>query len=142
GLALLLQTTLALMPIGAAVLLAWRHRRPAVRALGHATALAGGVCLAIAPAVARNVAVGVPPLAFASVTPIVFLSTNLAGYRPDVGFAADVRETARVMGDTGGRLLPVVRETLATHSGPWSYLGQLGAKLAVMWHWYELPDNT
>jgi 4-amino-4-deoxy-L-arabinose transferase-like glycosyltransferase len=139
GFALLLQASFLLLLVCAlAVLL----RREWPRFLAPAGAFVAGVGLALLPAVARNVAVDVPPLSLTTVTPVVFVLSNTAGYDPSTGFAVNTSEVARIMGTTDGRLLPVVRETLATHSGLASWLSQLWGKFAVTWHWYERPNNT
>lgn len=138
GTALLLQTTFLLL-LGAA--LALLVLRAPGRRLPQAAALACGTLLALAPAIARNVAVGVPPFALSSVGPLVFLASNTADYAPEDGFAVG-DHVGPIMSATGGEPVAVVRAALATHPGPGSVLSQLWRKVAAAWWWYEAPNNT
>ena len=141
GLALLLKSSMALLLAGTGLgllLLLRRTPRELVRATGG---LALGLGLALAPAVARNVAVGVRPLALSSVGTITFVNANAGDSRPELGFFVS-RHAAAVMGRTGGRFGPAALATLRTHPDVSSYLRQLGSKLATAWHWYELPNNS
>ncbi len=141
GTALLLQTIFALLLAGAVPLLGLRSPGPGVARAGRGAALAAGVLLALAPATARNVAVGVPPFALSSVGPLVFLAANTVGYVPEEGFGID-DHVPGIMSDSDGDATTMVRAALATHPGIGSYLGQLGRKLAAAWSWYEVPNNT
>ena len=141
GLALLLKSSAALTVAGTALLLLVLLRR-APRDLARAgLGLALGTALALAPAVARNVAVGVRPLALSSVGTITFVNANAEDARPDLGFTVS-RHAAAIMGESGGRFLPAALAALRTHPGPGSYLRQLAAKLDAAWHWYEIPNNA
>ena len=141
GAALLLQTIFALLLAGAVMLLALRSPGPGAARAGRGAALAAGVLVALAPAIARNVAVGVSPLALSSVGPLVFLAANTVDYVPEEGFGID-DHVPRILSDADGDGVAMVRAALATHPGLGSYLGQLRRKLAVAWNWYEVPNNT
>jgi hypothetical protein len=141
GVALLLQTIFLPLLAGAFLLVAVRSPgAPRARA-GRAAALALGTLLALTPAVARNVAVGVSPLALSSVGPLVFLMSNTVDYAPEEGFAVD-DHVPRILSESDGDGAAMVRGALATHPGVGSYLGQLWRKLAAAWNWYEAPNNT
>jgi hypothetical protein len=141
GAALLLQTIFAPLLAGAFLLVALRSPPPLGPRAARAAALALGTALALAPAVARNVAVGVPPLALSSVGPLVFLASNTAEYEPGDGFAFG-EQAVGVLVASGGDSAAMVRGAVATHPGLASRLRQLGRKLAVAWGWYEVPNNT
>jgi hypothetical protein len=134
GAGLLLKSSALLFSAPAVVLLA--------RRLGRGTAaLAAGALLAVAPLVARNVAVGAPPLALAGSGPHAFLYYNAADYGAFDG-AATSAFGPDVLARTGGRWIPVLRATIATHASPAGWLTLLGRKLAAFWHWLEVPDNA
>jgi len=141
GVALLLQTILALLLAGAVLLLGLRSPGPVGARARRGVALAAGVLLALAPAVARNVAVGVRPFALSSVGPLVFLAANTVGYVPEEGFGID-DHVGRILSESDGDATTMVRAALATHPGVRSYLGQLWRKLTMAWRWYEVPNNT
>jgi 4-amino-4-deoxy-L-arabinose transferase-like glycosyltransferase len=141
GLALLLQTIFAVLLAGAFLLVALRSPGPLGARAGRAAALALGTALALAPAVARNVAVGVPPLALSSVGPLVFLASNTAEFAPEDGFAFN-EAAVRILSASDGDGAAMVRGALATHDGVGGWLRQLWRKLAVAWGWYEVPNNT
>ena len=103
--------------------------------------MVAGFLLAVLPLVARNLAVGAPPLAVAASGPHAFLYYNAADYDAFGGAATSAYAPA-IMARTEGRWLPVVIETLRTHPSPLGWLRLLGAKLAACWHWLEVPDNA
>jgi hypothetical protein len=141
GLALLLKSSVALLLVGIGLGLLLALRRAPRALVRAASGFLIGTALALAPAVARNLAVGAPPLALSSVGPITFVNANAEDSRPERGFYVS-RHAAAVMGATGGRSVPAALAALRTHTGPASYERQLGAKLATAWHWYELPNNS
>ena len=141
GLALLLKSSVALMLAGTGLglfLVLRRTPRDLRRAAGG---LALGLAMALGPAVARNLAVGVRPLALSSVGTITFVNANAEDARPERGFSVS-RHAAAIMGESGGRFAPAALAALRTHPDLSSYLRQLGSKLATAWHWYELPNNS
>ncbi len=142
GTTLLLQSSFVLF--GCAVLgaLVWRRRRQPILLARHVGALVLGAVLALAPAIARNVAVGVRSLALSSVAPIVFVAGNLADSDPMYGFQVNAARAARIMAATDGRFGATVRTTLRTHTSGLSYVRQLLGKLYAAGHWYEQPNNA
>jgi hypothetical protein len=138
GAALLVKTVYLVYAAGVVLALLVSRRRAALAPLAGVVL---GVAVALAPAVARNVAVGVPPLALSSVGGLVFIESNAVDFHPGVGFVVS-EHTRDIMGKTEGRFWPTVRETLRTHPDGWSVLRLLGAKLATVWHWYEIPNNA
>src|SRR5207247_152840 len=103
-------------------------------------ALGLGVLLGLSPFVARNLAVDVSPFSLASSGTITFVNHNAADYDP-MGGTAMSAHAAGVMQRSGGRVLPAIRETIATHGSFGSWLLLLVRKLAAVWHWYEVPNN-
>jgi len=141
GLGILLQSFLGLLPAGAAAFLALERRRRRGLVLTCLGALAAGVALPLLPLLARNLAVGAPPLGLTSVGAVTFVCSNAADIDPGAGFVVS-RYTARVMAASEGRLGRAVVDTLRTHPSAWSVLRLLARKLAALTHWYEIPNNT
>jgi 4-amino-4-deoxy-L-arabinose transferase-like glycosyltransferase len=141
GLALLLKTTFALYGLGVLVALVVLLRRRPRTLFASAAAVVGGAALALAPAIARNLAVGVPALGLSSVGSLVFVMSNAGDFRSGVGFIVS-RHTAEIMGSTDGRFLPAAIATLATHPNMGSVFGMLAAKFTTLWHWFEVPNNS
>jgi hypothetical protein len=143
GATILLKSTTLLFLLGVTAVLCWQWRRsPAqlARALGGLSL--GTACL-LAPAVARNVAVGCPALALSSVGPIGFIIANAEDFNCGDGVANLAwRHVGEILPHARGRLWPTVVETLRTHPDAWSVLRQLWAKFLAVWHWYEISDNA
>jgi 4-amino-4-deoxy-L-arabinose transferase-like glycosyltransferase len=141
GIALLLKSSFLLFLAPAFAVLACRPRPTWAATRRHALALAAGLALALAPLPARNLAVGVPPLAASSVGAVTFVNANTVDYPPEVGFFISLEHAPRIMGESDGRFGPAALAALRTHPGVSSYARQLGGKLRAAWHWYEVPDN-
>ena len=99
-----------------------------------------GFALALAPALARNLAVGAPPLGLSATGGWTFLNHNAEDYEPWVGDTV-THHAGAIMSRTRGRMLPTILETIRTHEGVAGWLRVLGRKLACFWHWYEMPNN-
>jgi hypothetical protein len=144
GLGMLLKMTFLPYSLGLLGILAYRGRA-APRLLGRSlAALLVGVAICLPPVVARNVAVGVPPLTLQSVSTITFIGSNAEDLPPGPGFFFSVhsaRIMARIMASTNGAFIPAAIDTLKTHPTPGSFLRQIGGKFAWMWRWYESPNN-
>jgi 4-amino-4-deoxy-L-arabinose transferase-like glycosyltransferase len=138
GLGILLKPSLALLPMGGLALLPWSAGRQ--RALARAALLLGGLALALAPAAARNLAVGVGPLALSSVATTTFVNANAVDYDPRDGWSLSAHAPA-ILADSEGRFLPAARAALATHGGAASLLRQQAAKLGCAAHWLEMRNN-
>jgi tetratricopeptide (TPR) repeat protein len=141
GAAFLLKSSLLLLAGGVSlgVLVVYRHRwrevwKPAV-------AGAAGFAIVVAPLVLRNRSLGLPPLALASGGGLDFILSNDVTTDPALGFGFDVRRIADLMSDSGGALVPAIRETLKTHSLA-SYARLLWGKWQAAWYWFEIPNNA
>ncbi len=132
GAAVLLNSTalpLALVTLGAGL---FRARRAAAYA-----ALTFAACLA--PAVSRNLAVGVAPLELSSVAAVTFINANAADVDPTAGFTLS-RHAARILHESEGRLGPAAIATLETHEGL-GWLGLVARKALVFFDPVEVPNN-
>ncbi len=141
GIGILLKSTFFLLGFGLLCLIAWRLRKSLANLARSAAALAGGVAICLLAVLARNLAVGSPPLALESVGALAFICANAEDYPPQECFFLS-RHVPRILGTTGGRMLPSIIETLRTHGSLGSYLRQLWGKLESLWHWYEKPNNS
>lgn len=147
GIAILLKSSFVLLGLGLTAGLAvmqWRERRRLMPTLGM---LVGGLTLALSPLVARNLAVGAYPFSLASGGINTFIFHNAEDYDARIATRAEFggyhvsRHGARIMAESQGKFVQAAIETLKTHT-PSSYLSQLGHKLACVWHWYEIPNNS
>lgn len=140
GVACVLKSTFFLFAIAFLLTFAvLRHRER--RAWGAAAgAMACGFAIAMAPLVARNVAVGAPALSMAASGPMTFVAANEARAEPDRGFGIDVPLLTSFLGDTDGGWRAAVRVVGAGQTaGGFSAL--LWRKWDRAWHWFEIPNN-
>ncbi|MEX0321823.1 MAG: ArnT family glycosyltransferase [Puniceicoccaceae bacterium] len=140
GAAILLKSNLLLFFAGTIALMALEIPRQFKK-----TALIGGVMvagfiLALLPLIGRNMMVGVSPGRLSSVTPVTFLTTNIPGTTV-TGFTPLDDGIVAGMGASDGKLLPILRGTLKSHTFG-SYSDLVIRKLAGIFHWYEYPNNT
>lgn len=141
GLGLLLNSTFAPFGIFAAALLAHTLRKTPAKIPALLISMILGITLCLAPAVARNIAVGAPPLTTSSVGTMAFICNNTADYDPSEPFFISYALAPRILAESGNRPLAAVLETLRTHDSPGSYLRLLWSKLSWAWFWYEKPNN-
>jgi Dolichyl-phosphate-mannose-protein mannosyltransferase len=135
GTCALLKSTILLfgiLALGTMVASRWPRRQIAVAAIG--------IAVGLSPAVARNLAVGAPPLTLAASGPLTFLSANDVNYPADAGFAVQPALLADFLGNTGGTWRDAVARVVASQTVS-SYATQLWDKWTRVWHWYEIPNN-
>ncbi|TMA91569.1 MAG: hypothetical protein E6J77_06180 [Deltaproteobacteria bacterium] len=116
----------------------WRQPR----ALGTAAlSFLTGIALGLAPLVARNLAVGAPPLSLSTRAIETFIHGNAAG---SLGIGVVVPAASRsIHEEADGRLWTAVRLTLATYHGDWPALfGKEVFKLRAIFSSYEAADNV
>jgi 4-amino-4-deoxy-L-arabinose transferase-like glycosyltransferase len=140
GAACLLKSTFLLLGAGAVAMLVAAARRSGASIAVPATMLAAGFAAAIAPVVARNIAVQLPPFTLATSGPLTFVAANDVNTMPDVGFGIDAPLLARFLGETSGGWRPAIAQTFASHTLA-SYGGLLWRKWDRSWHWFEIPNN-
>ena len=120
------------------VILCWRKWKAMAVS---AAALVGGLLLAQAPLMARNLAVGVPPTALAGNAALAFIQNNAADYR---WYGTDLvsPDSVKLLGKSEGKLLPGIVESLKTHPNIGSVLLMVWSKFDAAWHWWERADNA
>lgn len=136
GLAVLLKSVFLPFGVGLLVLFGWSRRR-----LLPVAAIGIGMVLGVTPALVRNLHVGAPPLALASMNAATFAIANGSSYLPEYN-EFDAAQVGEILGRSGGEFGATVRETIATHAGIGGYLGLLARKAATIWHWHEMPNNA
>jgi hypothetical protein len=141
GLGLLLQTLLAAMVAAAFCVLVVDERKQPRNLVRTVASAALGIAIVLAPVVIRNRIVGAPMLGLSSVGAVTFVASNAVDNVPDAGFFVS-RYTADVMGRTNGSFLPAIVETLRTHASFGSFAHLMAGKVAALWQWYEIPNNT
>ena len=139
GLATLAKATFAIYPLLASVMLAWRLRKALRQFAARLAAGLLGMLLATAPLMARNAFVGAPLTSLAS-QQSVSITASCVDYNR-TGGALSVH-SARILYESGGRFLPAMKLTLATHPGWSSVLCMFIDKFRLIWHWREIPDNA
>lgn len=120
------------------------NRKNLTACLVPVLASTAGVIAALSPFMARNLAVGVSPYGIAGTGGATFICTNAADVKMDRPLRegpVSFRYLPEIMGSTNGQFVPAVAYTLLTHRTYWSYATLIWNKFALLWHWYESPDN-
>ena len=141
GAAILLKSTFALYWFGLLAVLILRYFKNPKLFFRMATGLLVGVVVALSPALVRNIIVGASPLSISAVGTSTFVLDNTVDASPERGFIIS-RYMSAIMGMSDGHILPAIVETIRTHSGLLSYFALLWRKFSLIFHWYEIPDNT
>jgi hypothetical protein len=139
GLLVLTHSAGLLLVLALAALVAWAERD--ARRRHGLLAFSGGLLLGLAPLVVRNLSVGLPPFAATATGPVNFILCNAADRNAWAGFSIS-KYAGEILEATNGKLLPVVRATLATHDGIGSWLRLGGEKLLVFLSGHETVDNV
>jgi 4-amino-4-deoxy-L-arabinose transferase-like glycosyltransferase len=112
----------------------WRSR------LAAAGLLTAGMALSLSPAIGRNLAVGVPPLALAGNAGAILPMHHAVSAVPLGAMWGD--DYVEVLAASDARPLQGLVAALRTHPDPWSVLALEARKLAYAFHGYEQPNNV
>jgi len=140
GFAVLLKSNLLLFPIGILTMILLECPKQWRRNIINGGIIYVGMALALTPLVFRNLHVDVHPLRLSSVAPITLLTANI----PDsstIGFSPLKPDVIRIMNETDGKVLPLLKETIKLHSVGSLFHLQLN-KLKRIFHAFEPPNNT
>jgi 4-amino-4-deoxy-L-arabinose transferase-like glycosyltransferase len=142
GVAMACQSTFGVFLAGCLGLL-WLKLRSSWRAvLPAAAALVCGAVLAVSPIVARNVAVGAPPLSWVGAGVWTFVRFNTPSADPRMGAVGPTNpDHLRVLDASDGRAIPALIATLREHT-PASLARLVFLKFQKTWNWYEEGDNV
>lgn len=140
GACLLVHATLLLFLPFAIAWAVWRRAEKDRAGYRPGAALLGGLALALLPLAARNVAVGVSPLAISNRGTDAIIVSNAADCHP-VGMVMP-ESFAGIMERSRGSLWTAAVETLATNKGAWGkFLELQGVKLWGLFDTREHADN-
>jgi tetratricopeptide (TPR) repeat protein len=142
GAAVLGKSTFVLFFAGALFLLVLEKRKATGSLWRTLPACVIGFGIALSPAVARNIAVGVSPLALSSVNAQTFIQANTSSFDPARCNWLDIDSFLPVMAKSEGSFGPTVAETLKTHESVPAFGLLLLKKFLALWHWLELPNNS
>ncbi|MBL0053674.1 MAG: glycosyltransferase family 39 protein [Bacteroidetes bacterium] len=116
-------------------------RKEPIHFLRYSGILLGGALLAYSPLLIRNAIVGVPLFTQNSIGSIAVIASNDVKYDPASSYALNVKNTTEIIDKTGGKTLPSLIDAIQTHPSIMSYVTLLAKKLALVFHWYEFPNN-
>jgi hypothetical protein len=140
GAAALVKQTFLAFPL---LLAGWRllaRRAPARERLAAAGLVVAGMALALSPAVARNLAVGVPALALNGSAATMLPMFHTAQATPFV-VRLDDDYIRLLLAGTDSPLRSLL-EAARTHDGAWPFLLLELRKLAYAWHGFEAHNNV
>ena len=104
------------------------------------TALAAGLALAVAPLVARNLAVGAARVD-GQRWPLTFVAANEAATDVTIGSSVNVPCSRSSSADRIAAWMSAWTAATRDHTVI-SYVELLARKLDRAWHWYEIPNNA
>jgi 4-amino-4-deoxy-L-arabinose transferase-like glycosyltransferase len=141
GTALLTKETVLLFLPLVLLWLAWEERFAFSRFLPPAVFLLGGVLLAVSPLLIRNALVGAPLLALSNRAAESIIEGNAADILP-IGMNPPPSMKG-ILERSGGKLVPVIHETLQTYRGDWlKFAEQQILKVRALIDSREVPNNT
>ncbi len=142
GIAMACQITFSVFLAGCLGLLWLRFRASPRAVLRPAAAIVCGAALAVSPIVARNVAVGAPPLGWNGASVWTFVRFNTPSEDPRMGPVLPVfPDHLRVLGASDAKAIPALLATLREHT-PASLVELVLLKFQNTWNWYEEGDNV
>ncbi|MFY9726062.1 MAG: glycosyltransferase family 39 protein [Bryobacteraceae bacterium] len=142
GIAMACQVTFSVFLAGCLVLLWLKFRASPRAAFRPAAAIICGAALAVSPIVARNVAVGAPPLSWNGAGVWTFVRFNTPSEDPRIGPVLPVYpDHLRVLAASDAKAIPALLATLREHT-PASLARLILLKFQKTWNWYEEGDNV
>lgn len=109
--------------------------------LRYTTVLIVGALIIYTPLLIRNSIVGVPLFTQNAIGSISVIASNDVNYNPEESYELNLKNTTEIIDKTGGQTIPSFLLSMKTHPGVFSYLTLLIKKLALVFHWYEFPNN-
>ncbi|MDH5638186.1 MAG: glycosyltransferase family 39 protein [Nitrospinota bacterium] len=141
GVSLTLQSFFILLVGMIAIWFIWPLRR-APRQAGYAAAImAAAMVIALSPVLARNLAVGAPPLALLSQGWVFFIIANAPDINPSIPINLLSPYTSGILAITEGKALPSIVETIKLHDSLFGYIMLLTHKFFVVFSPYPASDN-
>ena len=137
GVGYLLQSTAVLLWIPLLIRWLYVRRQDVKRTWQTGIAFAGVLSLLAI----RNSIAGVGLFSVSSVGPVTFILSNFPNYRPEMGFVF-FQQVGKVLETTHGKMLDSIMKIISVHPSFFSYVGLEFKKLALAFHWYEVPNNV
>lgn len=109
--------------------------------LRYTPMLLAGALIIYTPLLIRNSIVGVPLFTQNAIGSISVIASNDVNYNPEESYELNLKNTTEIIDKTGGQTIPSFILSMKTHPDVLSYLTLLTKKLALVFHWYEFPNN-
>ena len=138
GLCMMVRIYFVIFPAVVWLALARNSRPQALRGLAP---LALGLFLALFPAMARNMLVGVNPLALAGNAALTFIDGNSPNFDPRDGLVRNWNNIYTIMARTDGKMTPTIARTIGAHDSALGYVALVARKFSASLSWYEIPNN-
>ena len=138
---ILLKSIFFLFLLLTVVLLFFTYRKQIRQFLIYSAVYLAGALTAYSPLLIRNAIVGVPLFSQNSVGALTAIAANDVDYDPSMSYVINVPHAAEILGNTGGKTLPAIISSIKTHPNIRSYFNLELKKLALVFHWYEFPNN-
>jgi len=136
GIGYILQTTALLLWLP--LLIRWLYiRKSDIR---RSWQVAIGFACILGFLMARNTIVGAPVMSASSVGPVTYVLSNFPEYKPEYGFVY-FEQIGKLLGRTNGKMLASVEYVIGMHHSIFSWANLQFKKLALVFHWYEVPNN-
>ena len=103
--------------------------------------LFGGALIAYSPLLIRNSIVGVPLMAQNCIGAISVIASNDVTYNPEESYEFNLQHATEIMEKSNGKMMPAFIYTIETHPTIFSFITLLAKKAALVFHWYEFPNN-
>jgi hypothetical protein len=140
GLAILLQSIFLLFFVGFVAIRWWNARDLRSATLRGAALCTLMIALVLAPAFARNIAVGAPTFSLSSVGSVTLIASNHLSYQSDAGWNANPR-IADLVAMSESRPSAAAVATWASHDGVGSFLSMVFRKFRSALHGVEWSGN-
>ncbi|MDH5510567.1 MAG: glycosyltransferase family 39 protein, partial [Nitrospinota bacterium] len=141
GVALTLQNIYILLVGLIALWFLWPLRRTPRQAGYTAGIIVGFMMIALSPVIARNLAVGAPPLAMVSQGWVFFILANAPDINPSIPINLLSPYTSEILVVTEGKAIPSIVETIKLHDSLFGYFLLLAHKFLIIFSPYPASDN-
>ncbi len=100
-----------------------------------------GVIIMYSPLLIRNAIVGVPLISQNAIGSIASIASSDVNYDPVQSYVLNLANATTILEKTGGKTMPAFISSVQTHPNAISYLKLVLKKAALVFHWYEFPNN-
>jgi hypothetical protein len=136
GVGYVLQTTALLLWLP--LLIRWWYVKKTD--IGRSWQVAIGFACILSLLIARNSIVGAPLMSASSVGPVTYVLSNFPEYKPELGFVY-FEQIGKLLDRTDGKMFASAKYVIGMHHSILSWVNLQFKKLALVFHWYEVPNN-